>query len=160
VTTAIESPTAASPEVAAFVKLFAEGWRAPAGAAEFWRTFEPWIHPDVRLIQPQLPTAVGHRGFVEDFAEPFFELVSDVRGTVEGWSADGNVAYIELRIDGRIGGRAVTLRTCDRVTLRDGRVVERRAYTDPLAVIGAVALSPPAWPTFLKIQLRRLRRTR
>jgi ketosteroid isomerase-like protein len=151
---------AASPQAAAFVGAFTDGWRAPRDADHFWASFEPWIDPEVRLIQPQLPTVHGHRGFVEDFARPFFDLVSDVHGTVTGWAANGDVVYIELRIDGRVGGRAVTLNTCDRITLRDGRVLERIAHTDPMQFLGAVASSPRAWPTFLKTQLRRLRRTR
>ncbi len=50
------------------------------------------------------------------------------------------------------------MRTCDRIRLRDGKAIERVAYLDATPLIKAVALSPRAWPKFLKTQLRNLRR--
>ena len=82
----------------------------------------------------------------------------DLHGTVEGWSADGEVAYIELRLEGTVGRRPFTMHTCDRIKLRDGKAVERVAYLDATPLVKAVARSPRAWPKFLKTQLRNLRR--
>jgi hypothetical protein len=50
------------------------------------------------------------------------------------------------------------MNTCDRIKLRDGKATERVAYLDAAPLIKAVALSPRAWPKFLKTQLRSLRR--
>ena len=50
------------------------------------------------------------------------------------------------------------MRTCDRIKLRDGKAVERIAYLDATPLLRAVALSPRAWPKFVKTQLRSLRR--
>jgi hypothetical protein len=51
------TPAAPSAEAAlAWVRAFAEGWRAPASAEAFANHFEPWFDPYIRLIQPQLPT--------------------------------------------------------------------------------------------------------
>src|ERR671927_309457 len=46
---------------------FTEGWRAPTGPQAFADHFRSRLSSDVRLIQPQLPTVVGHRGFEERF---------------------------------------------------------------------------------------------
>jgi hypothetical protein len=55
-----------------------------------------------------------------------------------------------------LASRPVELRTVDRITLRDGLAVERVANFDPLPLLGAVALTPRAWPRFARIQLGRL----
>ncbi|WP_051581030.1 nuclear transport factor 2 family protein [Pseudonocardia acaciae] len=130
----------------AWVEAFAEGWRAPAGADAFADHFEPLFTPDCRLIQPLSTPMVGHRGLRERFARPLFALVSDLHGTVEGWASRGEVIYIEVRLDGRIGHRAVTFRSCDRVTLRDGLAVERFAYPDLTPLLWTAARTPRAWP--------------
>ena len=135
---------------------FAAGWAEPTDADSFADHFEPMMAEDITLIQPQLPTTVGKRAFREEFARPLFALLSDVRGTVESWATSGDLAYIELSIRGRLGSRPVELRTLDKVTLRDGLAVERVAYTDPLSLLGAVALAPRAWPRFARIQIGRL----
>lgn len=143
---------------AAWVEMFTEGWRHPTDADSFCDHFEPWMDPEVRLIQPQLPPVVGHRAFREQFARPLFDLVPDLRGTVEGWSARGGTIYIELRLEGTVGRRRFEMRTCDRITLRDGKAVERVAYLDATPLLTAVLLSPSAWPRFARMQLRSRRR--
>ena len=135
---------------------FAAGWAEPTDADSFADHFEPMMAEDIRLIQPQLPTTVGKRAFREQFARPLFELLSDVRGTVESWATSGDVIFVELTIRGRLANRPVELRTVDRITLRDGLAVERRATLDPLPMLQAVALTPRAWPRFARIQLARL----
>ena len=142
----------------AFVRAFAEGWLAPIDADRLADHFERWLDPDVRLVQPQVPTVVGRRAFRERFARPLFELVPDLRGTVEGWAACGDRVYIELRLEGTVGKRTVTLRSCDRVTLCDGRAVERIAHLDPTPLLRAVALTPRTWPRALRQQLIARRR--
>jgi hypothetical protein len=142
----------------AFVEAFTEGWRNPSDADSFSDHFEPWMDPEVRLIQPQLPPAVGPRAFREQFARPLFDLVPDLRGTVLDWSARGGTIHIELLLEGTVGRRRFQMRTCDRIELRNGKVVERVAHLDPTPLLKAVLLSPPAWPRFLRTQLRSRRR--
>ncbi len=146
------APTDAERWLAAFIA----GWRAPAGPQQFVQHFRPWLSPQVRLLQPQLPQATGHRGFEEQFVRPLFGLIPDVRGTVERWAARGDVIYIELTLSGHLAGRPVRWRVCDRVTLRDGVAIERESYCDPTPLLAAVALTPRAWPRFLRLQLGRL----
>jgi hypothetical protein len=160
-TAAVEANGAAPSEAAAtWVAMFAEGWANPVDADSFCDHFDPWLDDQVRMIQPSIRPLVGKRAFREEFARPLFELVPDLHGTVEGWSASGNVAYIELRLEGTVGRRAFTMHTCDRIRLREGRAVERFAYLDATPLIKAVLASPRSWPTFIRSQLRSLRRAR
>ena len=112
------------------------------------------------MIQPSLRPVVGKRGFREEFARPLFELVPDLHGTVESWSATRDVAYIELRLEGTVGRRRFTMRTCDRIKLRDGKAVERLAYLDATPLVKAVLASPRSWPTFIRSQTPQLEEAR
>ena len=145
-------------DAAAWVAMFTEGWAHPVDADSFCDHFDPWLHPDVRMIQPSLRPTVGRQAFREQFARPLFELVPDLHGTVEGWAASGDAVYVELRLEGTVGGRPFTMRTCDRIKLRDGKAVERVAYLDPAPLLKAVAASPRSWPGFIRSQIRSLRR--
>jgi hypothetical protein len=145
---------------AEWVEGFAEGWRAPTDADSFSDHFEPLLGDEMRLVQPQMPDRVGKRAFREEFARPLFSLLQDVRGTVGSWAAtekgDDTILFVELEIRARLaGGRPVTLRTTDRITLRSGVAVERIANLDPLELLGPVALSPRAWPAFLRARFGR-----
>jgi SnoaL-like domain len=135
---------------------FAEGWRAPVDPEAFVAHFRDLLAPDVRLIQPQLPTLVGHQAFLEEFARPVFALIPDLHGEVERWGTDGDTLYIELTVSGTLGGRPVSWRVCDRVTLLDGMAIERESYFDPTVLMGAVLKRPRAWPLFLRLQARQL----
>jgi ketosteroid isomerase-like protein len=143
-----------------WVEGFAEGWRAPTDAESFCDHFDALIADDIRLVQPQLPEINGKAEFREEFARPLFELLHEVRGTVGSWASrtegDAEIVFIELEIRARLaGGRAVTLRTIDKITLRDGLAVERIASLDPLDLLGGVLLSPRAWPAFIRARLGR-----
>lgn len=142
----------------AWVTAFAEGWRAPTDADSFSDHFERLFHPQARLIQPQTPVVVGHRGFREEFARPLFELMPDLHGTVDGWAESGDVVYIEIRLEGTLGRRKVTIKSVDKVTFKDGLAVERVAHTDTTPLLAAVALTPTAWPKFASAQARMLAR--
>jgi ketosteroid isomerase-like protein len=150
--------TATKAEAETWVEMFAEGWANPVDTDTFCDHFDPWFQPEVRMIQPSVRPVVGKKAFREEFARPLFELVPDLHGNVENWASSGDVVYIELRLEGTIGGRPFTMHTCDRITLRDGKAVERFAYLDPAPLIKAVARSPRSWPKFVKTQLRNLRR--
>jgi ketosteroid isomerase-like protein len=148
-----------SEAAAAWVAMFAEGWANPVDTDTFSNHFDPWLDPDVQMIQPSIRPTVGREAFREEFARPLFALVPDLRGTVENWSASRDVIYIELRLEGTVGNRRFTLHTCDRITLRDGKAIERVAYLDPAPLLRAVAASPRAWPRFIRTKLRSLRRS-
>jgi ketosteroid isomerase-like protein len=148
------SASQASSAAERWLEGFTEGWRAPRGADAFAEHFRPMLAPDVRLIQPQLPTVTGVRGFEEQFVRPMFALFPDIRGEVERWAAREDVLYIELTLRATLAGRPVSWRACDRVTLKDGLAVERESYFDPAPLLAAIARSPRAWPAFLRAQAR------
>jgi ketosteroid isomerase-like protein len=156
--TATANGTATKAQAEAWVEMFAEGWANPVDTDTFCDHFDPWFQPDVRMIQPSVRPVVGKRAFREEFARPLFDLVPDLHGTVENWAASGDLVYIELRLEGTIGGRPFTMHTCDRIKLRDGKAIERFAYLNPAPLVKAVARTPRSWPKFLKTQLRSLRR--
>jgi ketosteroid isomerase-like protein len=156
--TAAGSTSAADAAAEAWVENFAEAWANPVDTDTFCDRFDPWFQPQVRMIQPSVRPVVGKRAFREEFARPLFDLVPDLRGTVENWAAAGDVIYIELRLEGTIGRRPITMHTCDRITLRDGKAIERFAYLDPMPLVKAVARSPRGWFGFLRSQLRSMRR--
>ncbi len=141
-------------EAERWVAGFAEGWRAPTGAGAFVEHFRSLLAPDIRLIQPQIPTLVGFRAFEEQFVAPLFELIEGVHGEVERWASRGDALYIELTLSGRLGGREVRWRVCDRVRLRAGVAIERESYYDPTPLLTAVARTPRAWPRFVRLRAR------
>ena len=146
------TPTASGTEAArAWVLAFAEGWRAPASADAFADHFQSWFDPQVRLIQPQLPTLVGHQAFRERFARPLFALLPDVAGDVERFAVGADCAYVELTLRGTLGGRSIAWRVCDRVSLRDGLVVERESYFDPTPLLRAILTRPTAWRALARV---------
>jgi ketosteroid isomerase-like protein len=139
------TPAAPGTEAAqAWVLAFAEGWQAPASAEAFADHFQPWFDPQIRLIQPQLPTLVGHQAFRERFAGPLFALIPDLAGRVERFAIGAECAYVELTLRGTLGGRPISWRVCDRATLREGLVVERESYFDPMPLLRAILTRPRA----------------
>ena len=153
------TPAAPATEAAqAWVAAFAEGWQAPTSADAFADHFQPWFDPHIRLIQPQLPTLVGHHAFRERFARPLFALIPDLHGQVERFAVGHDCAYVELTLRGTLGGRPVAWRACDRTTLRDGIVVERESYFDPTPLLRAILTRPRAWPVLARTRTRQLPR--
>jgi ketosteroid isomerase-like protein len=108
-------------------------------------------------VQPQIPTLVGFDEFRTGFAEPLFALMPDLHGEVEGWAARGSSVYIVVRLRGTLGGRPFEFRSCDHVTLRNGRIAVREAFMDPGPMLAAVLTRPRAWPTFARMQARAIR---
>src|SRR6266498_637570 len=149
------TPAALGTEAArAWVAAFAEGWSAPTNADAFADHFQPWLAPQVRLIQPGMPMLVGHDAFRECFARPLFALVPDLHGQVEGTAVDDDCAYVELTLRGTLGRRPIAWRVCDRTTLRDGLVVERESYFDPTPLLRAILTRPRAWPALARARRR------
>lgn len=151
----VRSESSASAED--WLREFEAGWRDPPGPDEFAAHFERILDPEVRLVQPQLPTLVGHREFETGMVAPLFALMPDVHVEVRSWASRGDLLLIELTVRGTLGGRPVAWRAVDRVTLRDGVAVERETYLDPLQVLGSIASRPRAWPRYIRSQVLQLR---
>lgn len=150
-------PTGTTSAAEAWVAAFAEGWRAPAGAEGLVANFKPILAPDIRLMQPQLPTLVGYEDFLRGFAAPLYGLIPDLHGRVVRWAARGDDVFIEIELRGTLGDRPIRFAAVDRVMLRDGVAVERESHLDPTPLLLAVARAPKAWPAFARMQLAGLR---
>ena len=141
----------------AFAEAFAEGWRDPGSPDSFADHFDRWMTEDVRLIQPQVATTTGRAAFREQFARPILTLIPDLHADVHRWAPTADGVLIEFTLVGTLGGRPVSWPCVDRITLRDGLACERRAYFDPLPLLGAIATRPTVWPGFARLQLQQLR---
>ncbi len=131
-----------SDEKAAFVEHFRAGWAG--GAETLVPLFLPdLVDPEVVMTQPLLPPARGHAGFAA-FFDRLFGAIPDLRGEVLAWRPTADGVEIDFVLRGTLGGRPVELPTTDRIVLRDGRLLERRARTDPRALAAAIARRPLA----------------
>lgn len=124
----------------AFVEQFAAGWAG--GADGFLDHFLPdLVDEQVVLAQPLLPPARGHDGFRSLF-ESLFAAIPDLHGEVLGWRPESDGVTIELALRGTLDGLPLTFVTHDRIVLREGRILERRAQMDPRPLL-LVALRRP-----------------
>lgn len=138
---------------AAFVEHFRAGWAG--GADTLLDRFLPdLLDPGVVMTQPLLPAARGHDGF-RDFFDVLFGTIPDLRGEVLDWRPTGDGVEIDFVLRGTLGGELVELPTTDRIVLRDGRVLERHARTDPRALALAIARRPRAALPLVTGPLRR-----
>jgi SnoaL-like domain len=151
------SDATARTEAEAWLREFEAGWRDPEGPDQMAAHFKRILDPEVRLVQPQLPTLIGHREFEAGMVAPLFALMPDVHAEVRSWASRGDVLLIELTVRGTLGGRAVAWHAVDRVTLRDGLAIERVTYLDSLQVLGSIALRPRAWPRYARSQVLQLK---
>jgi SnoaL-like protein len=135
-----------------FVDRFEEGWREARGVEAFLAHFLPLMDEQVRLVQPLSADHVGHEQVAQAF-RGIFGLIPDLHGTVTGFTVEGDVAHIDLTLQGSIHGRPVTVDTVDRVTVRGGKLVERVAVFDPLPLFAALATRPRAWPQAARLLL-------
>lgn len=76
----------------AFVEAFREGWRNPAGADGFVAGFLPHLDPQIRLLQPQMPVAVGVEAFRRASA-----LLAAVARRPGAWPRFARLRYRQLR---------------------------------------------------------------
>ncbi len=129
-------------EKAAFVEHFRAGWAG--GRATLIPRFLPdLLDPDVVMTQPLLPPARGLDGFAA-FFDALFGTVPDLRGETLRWRATDDGVEIDFVLRGTLGGAPIELPTTDRIVLREGRVLERHARTDPRALAATVARHPLA----------------
>lgn len=138
---------------AAFVERFDAGWRG--GAPTFLDHFLPdLVDEQVVLSQPLMPAARGHDGF-RAFFEDLFAALPDLRGEVRGWRAEDDGVTIELVLRGTLDGLPIELVTYDRIVLREGRILSRRAQMDMRPLLAAVARRPRAGLPLLAAPLGR-----
>lgn len=140
-------------QAADFVRRFEEFWQTPT--AEQLVTV---LAADARLVAPMTPTtrtlADGQRAFAE-----LFELIPDLSGEVHRWGATEDGVLIEFTLSGTAGGGPISWDAVDRFVVgEDGLATERVTYFDSTPVALTVARRPRVWPSFIRSQIRQLRR--
>jgi hypothetical protein len=145
--------TASSIEAGEFVARFASFWSAPGP-----ERLDEVLAENVRLVTPMTPDSRTLEEARESFVQ-FLGLIQGLKGEVRRWGATEDGVLVELRLEGRLGGRPVTLDAIDRVVIgEDGRAIERISYFDPTPLVLAALRRPGTWPRFARSRLRRLRR--
>ena len=98
----------------------------------------------------------GRQAIVQ-YWERFFEAFPDLTGRDEFKAESGDTAINEWSVSGTNSGpmetpegtmpatgKQVTVRGCDAITVRDGRIRSHRAYYDQLALMTQLGLLPEA----------------
>ncbi|HEY2385788.1 MAG TPA: nuclear transport factor 2 family protein [Candidatus Binatia bacterium] len=131
---AAAAPPGVRDPAADFVARFADFWRPPVDL----RVLETLLHPDSRLVAPGMPTTVGRAAGIEAFRSVFM-LVPDLHIDVVRWRGGGDVVFIETIMRGTMNGHTLEIPAVDRITIRDGMVLERIAYFDAASMQAAMA---------------------
>jgi ketosteroid isomerase-like protein len=111
-------------EIQTFVDRFAAAWAAKDAAA-----FLALWHPDGKLHYPFSDRVIaGHEiGKLNDLTKA---NAPNLTWTLLGWTARGPVIVIEWETSNRYGDRVVAWRGVDKLTLREGKIIEEIVYTD------------------------------
>jgi limonene-1,2-epoxide hydrolase len=120
---------AAAVTPAEFPALFAEGWALPKPEA-FLDYFLPKIDADATFRQPMFPDAHGPAQ-IERMFRQLFGLFPDLAGTVRRSAVAGDIVFIESGFTAALGRKIVRFDVCDRFTIRNGKVADRRSFSDP-----------------------------
>jgi ketosteroid isomerase-like protein len=134
---------------AEFVERFKRFWAAPDLA-----TLDDLMHEDARLVQSLMPEARSRAAYAEAMRR-LLAVMPDLHGRTHRWGPTEDGVLIEHTLAGTLGGKAFSWDLTDRITLRDGRVVERIAYFDPLPLLLAVLTRPQAWVPFVRMRFSR-----
>lgn len=136
-----------------FPGMFAEGWGLPKPDA-FLAHFLPVIDTDATFRQPTFPDAHG-LAQIEQMFRRFFVLFPDLTVTVCGFAIAGDIVFIESGCAATLGRTTVRFDVCDRFVIRNGKVVERRSFSDSLPVLLAVLARPASWPRAIRARTSR-----
>ena len=126
-----------------FPAVFAEGWALPKPQL-FLEYFLPLLAPDATFIQPGYPDAQG-LAEVERLFRRLFVLIPDLVARPHRSAINDETVFIESACEGTLGRKPIHFSVCDRFVIRDGKIIERQSYTDPIVLIRAVASRPSSW---------------
>jgi hypothetical protein len=122
------------------VQQFAAGWRAPHPHA-----WDDLLATDVELTQPLLADGRGIAVWQGEVAR-LLAFIPDVHGEVLDWAGRGDTLFIDLELRGTAGGRPLSFRAVDRLTIgAAGTVVRRESFFDPTSLSATVVRRPRAW---------------
>jgi ketosteroid isomerase-like protein len=135
-----------------FPALFAAGWLLPK-PEPFLAHFLPMIAADATFTQPSEPEACGYAE-IERLFRRVFALIPDLVARPQRSAVNADTVFIESECDGTLANTPIHFSACDRFVIRDAKIVERRSYMDPTAILGVVIRRPSSWPR--AIRARRL----
>ncbi len=111
-------------QIGAFLTRFQKAWssRDDADFAAIWK-------PDGRLVYPFANRTLQGREL------PLLNAITkkqapDLKWRMLGWTSQGQVVVVEWESANIYGGRLVTWRGVDKITLEDGRIAEEVVYAD------------------------------
>jgi hypothetical protein len=111
-------------EVQSFVDRFTTAWstRRNEDFAAIW-------HAEGNLVYPFASRVIkgSEIGVLNDLTK---KNAPDLRWQALGWTARGNVVVVEWESSNRYGERTLTWRGVDKLTLKDGKIIEEVVYTD------------------------------
>jgi hypothetical protein len=126
-----------------FPAVFAHGWALPK-PEPFLDYFLPLIHDRATFTQPMFPDAHGP-GEIERMFRRLFGLFPDLVATPRRSAVHGDIVFIESDCTATLSTKPIGFSVCDRFVIEDGKVFERRSYSDPFPVLGAVLRRPSSW---------------
>jgi hypothetical protein len=126
-------------DAASFVHRFEATWAARSGPQ-----FLALWHPEGQLHTPFYDRVIHGReiGGLNDYQAT---KMPELRWHLLGWTWRGPVVVIEWRATHLIGGKTLDWRGVDKLTLRDGRIIEEIVYADT-ALLHGLRLGAPLAP--------------
>jgi hypothetical protein len=122
------------------VQQFAAGWRTPQP-----RAWDDLLAADIELSQPLLRDGRGLSVWHTEVTR-LLAFIPDLHGEVLSWAGRGDTLFIDLELRGTAGGKPVSFRAVDRLTLGDAAtVVRRESFFDPIPLAATLARRPRAW---------------
>src|SRR5688500_12663935 len=117
-------PEMTDTEAQTFVDRFAAAWAAKDGAA-----FLALWHPEGKLHYPFASRVIrgDEIGKLNDLTKA---NAPHLTWKLLNWTSRGDVVVIEWESSNRYGERVVTWRGVDKLTLKDGRIIEEIVYAD------------------------------
>jgi hypothetical protein len=134
-----------------FPAIFAEGWALPK-PDQFLDFFRPLIHHEATFAQPMFADAHG----LEDIERMFrrlFVLFPDLEAEPLRSAVFNDTVFIESECSGRLSHKPFQFSVCDRFVIDDGKIVDRRSFSDPTSAVFAVLRRPTSWPRLIRSRI-------
>lgn len=118
-----------------FVLAFAEGWAKRD--VDFLGSL---MDPEVNSFYAGMEAPTGIEG-VKSYIGMVIELAPDIELKPTRWAAAGDDVFIEWSAKATVGRNLIEWQGTDRFTLKDGKVIEGRAYFDTAPIQKAFGAS-------------------
>jgi limonene-1,2-epoxide hydrolase len=131
--------------------MFAEGWALPK-PGQFLDFFRPLIHHEATFSQPMFADAHG-RDEIERMFRRLFALFPDLGAKPLRSAVFDDTVFIESECTGTLGYKPFYFSVCDRFVIEDGKILDRRSFSDPSSAVFAVLRRPTSWPRVIRSRI-------